>query len=147
MGKEHNISEANCQLGDTTYYKRLDQDPTSDHQRLLNEKLTEMLASKAISEDNIEYLTVANPRTGRFYLLPKTHKPGNPGRPIVSANGHPTKRISEFVDLHYLCLDYHCMSKKPHILPSYLQATYPKRQCLSHLILCPYTPTYQMKTP
>jgi len=104
MGKEHNISEANCQLGDTTYYKRLDQDPTSDHQRLLNEKLTEMLASKAISEDNIEYLTVANPRTGRFYLLPKTHKPGNPGRPIVSANGHPTKRISEFVDLHYLCL-------------------------------------------
>jgi len=78
MGKEHTISEANRQLGDTTYYKRLD--PTSDHQRLLNEKLTEMLASKEISENNIEYLTVANIRAGRFYLLPKIHKPGNPGR-------------------------------------------------------------------
>jgi len=61
MGKEHNISEANRQLGDTTYFKRLDQDPTSDLQRLLNEKLTEMLTAKEISEDNIEYLTVANP--------------------------------------------------------------------------------------
>jgi len=53
MGKEHNISKANRQLGDTTYFKRLDQDPTSDIQRLLKEKLTEMLASKEISEDNI----------------------------------------------------------------------------------------------
>ena len=35
---------------------------------------------------------------GRFYLLPKIHKPGNPGCPIASANGHPTGRISEFVD-------------------------------------------------
>jgi len=144
MGKEHDISEANRQLGDTTYYKRLD--PTSDHQRLLNEKLTEMLASKEISEDKIEYLTVANPRAGQFYLLPKIHKPVNPGHPIVSANGHPTKRISEFVDLHHLSLYYHRMSKIPPILQSYLQATYPKRHCLSHLMLCPYTPTYQMKT-
>jgi len=116
MGIEHNISESNHQLGDTTYYKRLD--PMSDHQRLLNEKLTKMLASKEISEDSIEYLTVANPRAGRFYLLPKIHKPGNPGRPIVSANGHPTKRISEFVDLYHLSLYYlyyHHMSKIPPI--------------------------------
>jgi len=45
MGKEHNISKANRQLGDTTYFKRLYQDPTSDLQRLLKEKLTEMLDS------------------------------------------------------------------------------------------------------
>ena len=56
-----------------------------------------MLASKEISEHNIEYLTVENLRAGQFYLLPTIHKPGNPGRPIVSANDHPTKRISEFV--------------------------------------------------
>ena len=36
----------------------------------------------------------------RFYLLPKINKASNPGRPIVSANGHPTEKISEFVDLH-----------------------------------------------
>ena len=55
------------------------------------------------------------PKAGRFYLLPKIHKAGNPGRPIVSANGHPTKKISEFVDLHL----------QPHVnsLPSYLKNT------------------------
>jgi len=147
MGKEHYISEANRQLGDTTYYKRLDHDPTSDHQRLVNEKLTEMLTSKEISKDNIEYLAVVNPRAGQFYLLPKVHKPGKPGRSIVSANSHPTERISEFVDLHHLSLDYRRMSKiPPTILPSYLQATYPKRHCLSHSMLCPYTLTYHMMT-
>lgn len=48
-------------------------------------------------------------------MLPKIHKAGNPGRPIVSANGHPTEKISEFVDLHL----------QPHVqdLPSYLQDT------------------------
>jgi len=51
MGKDHK-SVANRQLGDTTYFKRLDRDPASDLQRLLNEKLTEMFASKEISEHN-----------------------------------------------------------------------------------------------
>lgn len=38
-----------------------------------------------------------------------------PGRPIVSAIGYPTKKISEFIDLHL----------RPHVvdLPSYLKDT------------------------
>ena len=64
-------------------------------------------------------LIVDQPKAGRFYLLPKIHKAGNPGRPIgrpiVSANGHPTEKISEFVDLH---LQSHVQT-----LPSYLQDT------------------------
>ena len=63
----------------------------------------------------MRYLIVDQPKAGRFYLLPKIHKAGNPGRPIVSANGHPTEKISEFVDLHL----------QPHVnsLPSYLKDT------------------------
>jgi hypothetical protein len=38
--------------------------------------------------------------SGRFYLLPKIHKENNSGRPIISANGHPTEKISEFIDFH-----------------------------------------------
>ena len=74
-----------------------------------------MLNGDHISEKNAIYLTVDQPKPGRFYLLPKIHKAGNPGRPIVSANGHPTEKISEFVDLHL----------QPHVqnLPSYLQDT------------------------
>jgi hypothetical protein len=36
----------------------------------------------------------------QFYLLSKIHKESNPGRQIVSANGHPTEKISEFIDFH-----------------------------------------------
>ena len=44
----------------------------------------------------------------------KINKAGNPGHPIVP--GHPTEKISEFVDLHL----------QPHVqnLPSYLDTTY-----------------------
>lgn len=34
-------------------------------------------------------------------MLPKIHNTGNPGRPIVSANSHPTEQISELVDNHF----------------------------------------------
>ena len=33
-------------------------------------------------------------------LLPKIHKPGNPGRPIIASCEDPTERISKFVDYH-----------------------------------------------
>jgi len=37
-------------------------------------------------------------RPGRFYLLPKLHKPGCPGRPVILGCSTPTERISDFVD-------------------------------------------------
>ena len=42
-------------------------------------------------------------KTPAFYLLPKVHKGIDPppGRPILSANGCPTEKISQFVD-HFL---------------------------------------------
>ena len=33
-------------------------------------------------------------------MLPKIHKAGNPGRPIISANECPSEKISEFVDFY-----------------------------------------------
>ena len=53
-----------------------------------------------IDDKTMEYLTPEDPKPGRFYLLPNIHKENNPGRPIVSANGHPTEKISEFIDFH-----------------------------------------------
>ena len=40
-------------------------------------------------------------RMSYFYILPKIHKPGIPGRPIVSSCKYPTSQISAFVD-HFL---------------------------------------------
>ena len=39
-----------------------------------------------------------NSRTPRFYLLPNIHKPGNPGRPIVSACNCPKELIATYLD-------------------------------------------------
>ena len=43
-------------------------------------------------------LVVECPRTSKFYLLPKIHKPGNPGQPIVSPCSCPAEKLA-------LCLD------------------------------------------
>ena len=50
-----------------------------------------------VSEKNAVYLTIDQPKAGRFYLLPKIHKAGNPGRPIVSANGHQQKKYQNLL--------------------------------------------------
>ena len=53
----------------------------------------------------------------RFYLLPKIHRPGNPGRPIVASNCAPTKNtcISRFAEFFL----------RPSViqLPSYIRDT------------------------
>ena len=41
-------------------------------------------------------LVVECPR--KFYLLPKIHKPGNPGRPTVSACACPTEKLALYLD-------------------------------------------------
>ena len=62
--------------------------------------LKRLLANSVIDEETHRCLTPQVPKAGRFYILPQIHKPGNPGRPIVAANGHPTEKISEFVSFH-----------------------------------------------
>ena len=50
-----------------------------------------------------------------LYLLRKVHKPGNPGRPIVSSCEAPTEKISQFLDYH--------LRPYEETLPSYLKDT------------------------
>ena len=75
-----------------------------------------MYNDSLIDEKTFKYFTSnPNPRAGRLHILPKIHKQGNPGRLIISSNGHPTERISKFVDYHL----------KPLVqtLPSYIKDT------------------------
>ena len=60
-----------------------------------------MINRGLIDRHTRDFLSPNQPKTARFYLLPKIHKPGNPGRPIVSSNGAPTENISRYVD-HYI---------------------------------------------
>ena len=65
---------------------------------------------KNVEEQDIN-LIPEDPKPGRFYILPKIHKPGNPGRHIFSENGRPP----EFVSFHLNPLEQ--------TLPSYIKNT------------------------
>jgi predicted GIY-YIG superfamily endonuclease len=115
MNREDYISEASRQLSDARFYQKLDHDPTLEYAKIITNVIDEAYQSGHIDQQTKNYLSPENPRAGRFYLLPKIHKQGNPGRPIISGNGHPTERISEYLD--------HFMRPHVHKLPSYLQDT------------------------
>ena len=110
------VDECLRQLNDNKYYQKQTKDLTDKIQQRIKEYTSRMYNDKLIDEKTYKYLTSnPNPRAGRFYILPKIHKQGNPGRPIISSNGHPSERISEFVDYHL----------KPLVqtLPSYIKDT------------------------
>ena len=89
------------QLNDTKYYQKQSSDLTSKVQERVKEYTTRLHIDNLIDYETLKYLSSnSEPKAGRFYILPKIHKQGNPGRPIISSNGHLTERISEFVDYH-----------------------------------------------
>ena len=88
-----------------------------------------MAENELIPKDTEKYLTINNPRTARFYHLPKIHKPGNPGRPIISSCGAPTERISEYVNFH--------LQPLVRQIPSYLRDTKDFLQKITNLGLPP----------
>ena len=59
-----------------------------------------MQENSLIDNDTFDYLKPDKPKAGRFYLLHKICKVNNHRRPIASVNGHPTEKISEYVDFH-----------------------------------------------
>ena len=100
MNREDYTNECYRQLNDNKFYDKLDKDPTQTIETCARILLGRLLKEKEIDSDTYKYLLPQDPKAGRFYILPKLHKQGNPGRPICSANGHPTERISEFVCHH-----------------------------------------------
>ena len=91
------IQEAERQLSDTNYYQRVDHDLTMEHQAEVISVVEDAITNCELpaSASNV---IVDHPRTSRFYLHPKIHKPGNPGTPIVSACNFPTELLATYLD-------------------------------------------------
>ena len=89
--------EADRQLSDTNFYEKLDRDFTMDYNKTIGEVVKEAITKGELPASAVN-LIVENPRTSTFYMLPKIHKPGNPGRPIVSACNCPTELIATYLD-------------------------------------------------
>ena len=94
MDRTWYLDECHRQLNNPTFHEQQDTDLTDTIQKRVTEYVTRMLNDKLIDKKNKQYLLHRDPKPGHFHILPKIHNVNNPGRPIVSSNNHPTKRIS-----------------------------------------------------
>ena len=95
--KDLYIQEAQSQLSDSSFYMKTTRDLTLDNLKIVNDSVQDEISLGNLPATASNLIPV-NPRCSRFYLLPKIHKPENPGRPVVSACCCPTEFISAFID-------------------------------------------------
>lgn len=110
------LAEAYRQLNDTKYYRETSHDHTAETASQIETFLTHLHNKKLITFETFEFLEPSkNVRTPVFYILPKLHKEGIPGRPIVSGCNSPTEKLSRYLDFYL----------KPivHKIPSYIKDT------------------------
>ena len=97
---EKYIEEAYRQLNDKEFYEEQTADLTPKHKDIVNATIQKFKQEGLLSEKAAANLKTDEPKTARFYTLPKVHKKGNPGRPIISAINTATTNIARFVDHH-----------------------------------------------
>ena len=86
------------QLNNISHSSKLPSDPTVKNATEIKGVVNSLFTRGLTDRPSKEFLTPNHPKKERFYLLPKIHKPGCPGRPIVSSSSAPTENISRFID-------------------------------------------------
>ena len=92
------IQEAQRQLSNPQDYRTLNTDPTVTYNKYIHHIIDQAWRLGIIDGTIKENLQAKNQQISSFYILPKLHKPNNPGRPIVNSIGSITEQISAFVD-------------------------------------------------
>lgn len=135
MDKINYIKEAERQLNNDAFYKKIDAPIYPETSIKYRDILSTMLEKKLIQPEQACYLMPSNDaRSRRFYLLPKIHKDMSkwtiknkmpPGRPIVSDCSSESYRIAEYLDYHLQPIA--CKH------PSYVKDTYDFLDKLKHI--------------
>ena len=101
LSREQYIQECERQLSDQIYYQRLHMSTLDSVVTEITEIIDQYHLAGFISKSVNKWIRTPEPRVANFYILPKIHKnqENPPGRPIMSANNHPTERISAYVDM------------------------------------------------
>ena len=115
MDTDRYIKEGHRQLDDTSTYRKLDIDPSPKLESELRKLVNQAAENGTITTDMANYAIPPAYKLARFYLLPKVHKVGVPGRPVVSCSGSLTEKVSEIVD--------HLIKPFLPTIPSYLKDT------------------------
>jgi hypothetical protein len=96
--KEFYIKEIEKMLNDTNSYKKLKENPITATTKKITTLIRNLYQEKKINKKQMnKILPAKETRTGRFYGLPKIHKPKLSWRPIVSNNQHPTENLSKWI--------------------------------------------------
>ena len=127
MDKDAYINEANRQLQNIKYYKKLNEPIYPSNAIKINKILDNLLQYRKIDKKEYDYLR-ADSETARprlFYLLPKIHKNRDSwpqlnsmpeGRPIVSDCSSESYHVSEYIDKFLTPISV--------LHPAYLKDTY-----------------------
>ena len=91
------LKEAYSQLDDKKTYSKLDEDPTDRNTKIVIDTIQKLKSEKKITDRLALQLTPEKTVTPNFYMLPKIHKSGNPGRPVINSCNCHTTNISAFV--------------------------------------------------
>ena len=94
------VSEANRQLDDEQFYRKLTNDPTQVYAERINTTIERFKEERVIKDKIAEGLKTHEPKTSKFYLNPKIHKTNNPGRPVINSVDCHSSNISKYVDYH-----------------------------------------------
>ncbi|KAK2814198.1 hypothetical protein Q5P01_000712 [Channa striata] len=108
LSRQQYIAEVSRQLEDNMYYKKLEEPIYLETVPMVHDILDKLKRKKFITGNQNKYLKgEIEPRSRRFYILPKVHKAPEkwtvpyripPGRPIVSDCDSETYRTAEYVD-------------------------------------------------
>ena len=77
------VAEANRQLSDSKFYKKLKHNPTPVHAERINKAIEQFKEEGLITENITKGLKSYEPQTSKFSLYPQIHKEGNPGQSSV----------------------------------------------------------------
>ena len=108
LGRDQYILEAEKQLKNDKYYKKLEQPIFPQTIPMIDKILNTLKAKKFINSKQLKYLQGKSPpRARKFYILPKIHKDPDtwtvphkvpPGRPIVSDCDSESYHTAEYLD-------------------------------------------------
>jgi hypothetical protein len=115
MDRTRYEAEGYRQLDDRKVYERVGFNEYNSVVQRVNQVLDSMRKDSIITDEMHEFAKPKASRPARFYVLPKVHKAGVPGRPVVSACGAPTEGLSEIVD--------HFLQPLMTTIPSYIKDT------------------------
>ena len=100
QNREDYEQECYRQLNNSDFYEETDINKFKQIQDEVQATVRDLSSRNLIEESSSKKLFNPTARLPPFYTLPKLHKTGVPGRPIVSGIDSPTERISMYVDYH-----------------------------------------------